>query len=466
MQGASRVPGSRELSTTERQGNCGSVARVLLLFFLSSAWLASSTAIVRATPTPDLVSISLGPEVHTSSNDLVAPRMGTVTLSMPAPAGGATVSLASSNPAGVRVLESVTVPAGTASASFRLVITGLGTSAKIFAAYGNRVVSVTVNVLGLGGPPIVRPRIPPRINNRDLPALYRPSTGEWIIRREGMTQAPERYPGWIPEAWSAYEPIPHDYTGAGWAQLALYDSMSRVWVIRKEDGTWTAQRWGEVTARHSLLPADYLGKGYAQLGVYDRGTGWWSIDRISPFRWGEPPLGGESNGDVAVPGNYELDRRVEPAVYRPGSGEWFVRSWDNRGGAFFLPTWDGRGFRLKVPSHPDDIPVPAVYDDTELTRLACYCTHDQMWRIWDRNGNLLREVGFGQEGDQPVPADYLGLGYAQLAIYRDHINDFETSSEWIVMDPRPNGTGIVTYRLGEPGDIPVPAAYRPLFGPR
>src|SRR5207248_9873129 len=72
----------------------------------------------------------------------------TVTLSGPAPSGGAVVSLSSSNPGAAAVPSSVTVPAGAGSASFT-VTTGAvaaSTTVTISASFGgaSRTASLTV----------------------------------------------------------------------------------------------------------------------------------------------------------------------------------------------------------------------------------------------------------------------------------------------------------------------------------
>src|SRR5207253_2282360 len=73
---------------------------------------------------------------------------GTVTLSGPAPTGGAVVSLSSSNPSVAAVPASVTVPAGASSASFLATTSAVvaSTAFTISAAYGgaSRTASLTV----------------------------------------------------------------------------------------------------------------------------------------------------------------------------------------------------------------------------------------------------------------------------------------------------------------------------------
>src|SRR5260370_31026374 len=80
-----------------------------------------------------LSSLILNPATVTGGNSSV----GTVTLSAPAPSGGAVVSLSSSNPPVASVPASVTVPAGATSASFTATTTAatISTPVPISASY-------------------------------------------------------------------------------------------------------------------------------------------------------------------------------------------------------------------------------------------------------------------------------------------------------------------------------------------
>ena len=53
-------------------------------------------------------------------------------------------------------------------------------------------------------------------------------------------------------------------------------------------------------------------------------------------------------GDVPVPADYHGVRRLQLAVYRPATGEWFVRT---DSGAATRVQWGGSG----------DVPVPAAF---------------------------------------------------------------------------------------------------------
>jgi hypothetical protein len=105
----------------------------------------SASLTVKSPPLPTLSSLSLNPSSVVGG---VQSSTGTVTLSAPAPAGGAIVALSSSN-AAARVPGSVTVPAGATSASFTIntSIVLISTSSTISASYNGTTRSATLNVL-------------------------------------------------------------------------------------------------------------------------------------------------------------------------------------------------------------------------------------------------------------------------------------------------------------------------------
>jgi hypothetical protein len=96
-------------------------------------------------PTVTLSSLTLNP---TGVIGGLQSSTGTVTLSAPAPAGGANVALASSNGA-ASVPSSVAVPAGATSATFTVntSIVVVATSATISATYDNTTLAATLSVL-------------------------------------------------------------------------------------------------------------------------------------------------------------------------------------------------------------------------------------------------------------------------------------------------------------------------------
>jgi hypothetical protein len=106
---------------------------------------ASITVVPAPPPPATLSSLTLNP---TSVIGGLQTSTGTVTLSAPAPAGGATVALSSSNGA-ARVPSSVFVPAGATSATFTVntSIVLLSTSATISASYNGTTRTAGLSVL-------------------------------------------------------------------------------------------------------------------------------------------------------------------------------------------------------------------------------------------------------------------------------------------------------------------------------
>ena len=125
-------------------------------------------------------------------------------------------------------------------------------------------------------------------------------------------------------------------------------------------------------------------------------------------------------------GDYDRDGDAEVAVYRPGTGAWFVRDGTS-------VTWGASG----------DVPVPADYDGDGDTDVAVYRPDTGQWFVRGGNPGL---VEWGAAGDVPVPADYDGNATADVAVYRP------PTGEWFVRNGSP---GVVTW--GTTGDVPLTA---------
>jgi hypothetical protein len=107
---------------------------------------ASLTVTPAAPPAPSLSSLTLNPTTVTGG---AQSSTGTVTLSGPAPADGAQVTLSSDNTAAARVPSSVIVPAGATSATFTVntSVVLLSTSATISASYNGTTQKAVLRVV-------------------------------------------------------------------------------------------------------------------------------------------------------------------------------------------------------------------------------------------------------------------------------------------------------------------------------
>jgi hypothetical protein len=147
----------------------------------------------------------------------------------------------------------------------------------------------------------------------------------------------------------------------------------------------------------------------------------------------------------AAPGDYDGDRRTDLTVYRPSSGEWFIKE---SGGQFATSRTIQWGLR-------DDVPVAGDYDGDGLVDLAVYRPSVGVWYILQSSTNYTTFSlhQWGLMGDIPVPADYDGDGRLDLAVYRP------SSGTWFIMQSSSSGTTYRSQQWGLPGDVPLPGDY-------
>ncbi|HET9712461.1 MAG TPA: VCBS repeat-containing protein, partial [Pyrinomonadaceae bacterium] len=102
------------------------------------------------------------------------------------------------------------------------------------------------------------------------------------------------------------------------------------------------------------------------------------------------------------------DRKTDPAVYSPSSGDWYVLTNPPR-----VAQWGGGA---------TDIPVPADYDGDGKTDYAVW--RSQMWHIKYSSTGGDAAIPFDVGGGQPVPADFDGDGKTDLAVYKAWLSEW------------------------------------------
>jgi hypothetical protein len=182
--------------------------------------------------------------------------------------------------------------------------------------------------------------------------------------------------------------------------------------------------------------------GIAGLAVaYSPAAGWSGRDSFT-YTVGDGH-GGADTATVTVhvvthipEGDIDNDGSVDPAVYYPANGTWYVKGAD---GANLTRNW---GWNATIP-------VPADYDDDGLNDLAVYYPANGTWYVKGSAGtNLARNWGWN--ATIPVPADWDGDRKLDIAVY------YPTKGTWHVKGSA--GTNL-TKTWGWAATTPVPGDY-------
>lgn len=256
----------------------------------------------------------------------------------------------------------------------------------------------------------VRRRVPGDYNGDGIidPAVFRPSTGQFLIKEIGTF------------SWGANgdTPVPGDYDGDNATDIATWTPSTGTWSIRLSSGGTVTDVWGQTG--DIPAPADHDGDRKTDLIVFRPSTGTWYIK----FRTGASAavVFGQA-GDVPVPGDYDNNRIDELAVFRPSTGHWFLKR-----ATISDVYWGQNG----------DIAVPADYDLDGDIDIAIFRPVDGYWHIKLPSSSAIWGVGT----DIPVPGMFIAGQRARATVFRP------SNGTWYVK----NGTGFV---WGQNGDIPL-----------
>ena len=218
-------------------------------------------------------------------------------------------------------------------------------------------------------------------------------------------------------------------SGGPWTNVAGATSTTLTFAARSADnGKWfralftngvgqAASTAASLTVR-SVSGSDFNGDAATDLAVYRPATGEWFVRNQPTVVFGSP-------GHVPVAGDYNGDGTTDVAMYQPSSGTWFVRN------QFTIQFGD-----------PGDLAVPGDYNGDGTTDLAVYRPSTGAWFV----RNQMAVTGFGGPGYQPVVADYNGDGTTDLAVYQPSTGFWYVRNQFAI-------------QFGGPGAVPAPGDY-------
>ena len=207
-----------------------------------------------------------------------------------------------------------------------------------------------------------------------------------------------------------------------------------------------------VTLTIVSVAADYNADSFSDAAIFSRNTatnqGQWFVEPTSvgpvnpaPFWFASGTAFGPPNA-IPFQGDFDGDGLTDLAYYQSSTATWFM--FDSKANTV-------SSFALGTPN----VSLPVVgYFNANAPEEAAVFTNG-VWTI--ANG---RTATFGQAGDIPVPGDYTGVGFDELAVYRP------STGQFFVRVPVPNSTPIsmmiqIPGIVGGTPNVPVPGNYNP-----
>ena len=256
----------------------------------------------------------------------------------------------------------------------------------------------------------------------DRIGVYRPSTGEWFLDRNGSGT----WEGCSidlcaqPFGGSDALPVVGDWNGSGTAKLGLFVPDASQWLLDANgNGIWDgcgidicSQSFGEPT--DIPVVGQWKKAGEERIAIFRPSEKRWHIDLNGDENLDRckidkcASLSVYESGDVPVAGDWSGRGITQVGLFRPSTGQWFLNHDRNR-------VWNGCAKDLCIGPFggSGDLPVSGDWNGTGISKIGVFRPSTGEWFLdlngngkWDGPSVDLYVSGYGQAGDLPVIANW------------------------------------------------------------
>ena len=208
-------------------------------------------------------------------------------------------------------------------------------------------------------------------------------------------------------------PTNYDFDGDGLADISVY--RDGTWFVNRSKDGFVGLNFGLKT--DSIAAADFDGDEKTDYAVFrgknnaDPNKAYFYVVNSFDNSVKISQFGRE--GDVPVVGDYDGDRRADLAVYRAGA------TTSDQSYFYYRSSADTKSDFKAIPfGLGGDIPVVGDYDGDKIMDIAVFRPSDKTWYIRQSSDGAVRAFQWGLADDKLVPADYDGDGKTDVAVYR------------------------------------------------
>jgi hypothetical protein len=273
-------------------------------------------------------------------------------------------------------------------------------------------------------------------------AVFRPSNAVWYIQRSTSGSLAAQF------GLATDRLTPADFDGDGKTDLAVWRgtvngdaNRSYFYILRSSDNAFQAIQFGR-DGDDPRVVGDWDGDGSADLAVYRNGatgggqsfffyrpSAQTGVDFTTVY-WG-------AGGDEPVRGDFDGDRKMDAATFRPSNATWYILQSSNN------------QIRYAQWGLASDKRTTGDFDADGKTDLTVF--RNGQWSVLQSSNNQPRYQQWGAASDRLVAGDYDGDGRTDFAVFRDN-------SFYVL---RSGANQFAAFQFGLSGDVPVASAFVP-----